>query len=616
MSDRELKSFVLDYLRHVGSLVEQARPDVYELLLPDPVAEQLGSPAYLEVAFGEANGAEAAVRLGYNHPLVEEMVTAARARPAATCFYINDLRLTKSGLAQLAQQGWALPNSRVVELPRTTIARCRSYYVGFNFKAALVSDDKQEQLVSVLMDAQAGHAAANATVIKQAASSLKPDAVLTSLAEAPLRWQAADGTALPGAIHQTTLQALLLRAKTAVLDELSEPLGQLQRRTERFRRLDEARLEEYYDDIEKDLKQRLATATAERHPGLLEKLATVAGERAAKLADVAERYQVRLDLTLVNALVIVQPKLVLALGVENRTTKTAVYAVYDPLLHRLEPLVCAVCGLASERTFLCFNGHLAHEDCLAPACIDCKRLFCRHCEGEVGRCAVCHEPLCRHSRNDCAQCGRGTCRIHVELCHADNGRPVTLPSQKAASKEPEAETAVMPAPATKAALVKKPAAAKSPPGKPAIKKAPAKASPPKSTAGKAFPKPQRLVVIFGHSSIVAYMLAAREREIARRTWHLDPEQGVLLACQCEKGYACPANNKVMRPPEPQEMEKVLLAEINNFRLEYGLPPKKIHYNRAVGNEAVPVPRLVLYGHWKDKVLVDGAQAAFDTIYRK
>jgi hypothetical protein len=616
MSDRELETFVIDYLRHRGSLVEPVHPDVYELLLPDEVAEELGAPAYQKVAFADSNGVENAVRLGYNHPLVEEIVTAARAEPAATRFYVNNLRLTKSGLAELAQQSWALPNSRVVELPRATIARCRSHYVRFNFKAALVSDDKQERLVSLLMDAHAGHTAAAATAIEQAANSLNSDVVLATLPDAPMRWQGPGGAALPGPLHQETLQELLRRAKTAVLHELSAPLDQLQRRTRRFRRLDEARLEEYYDDIEKDLKQRLATASPERRPGLQEKLAGVAGERAAKLADVAERYQVRLDLTLLNAMVIVQAKLVLPVSIENRTTKTAVYAVYDPLLHCLEPLVCAVCGLAGERTFLCFNGHVAHEDCLAPACIDCKRLFCRHCREEVGECDVCHEPLCRHSRIHCSKCGRGTCRAHVEMCHANEGQPAALTAVKTPPKEPEPEARLAPAP-KQAPAGKKAAAQRAAAKKPAATKAGATKAAPKSPVRKkpalpkGIPKPQRLEVAFDHSNVVAYLLASRGREIARRAWHLDPEEGILVACQCEKGYACRANHMILRPLPPEDSEKMLLAEINKFRQEYGLPPKKVHYNRIAGEELVAVPRFILYGHWKDSNLIKQAQAAFD-----
>jgi hypothetical protein len=36
------------------------------------------------------------------------------------------------------------------------MARVRSIYVRFNFKAAILSDEKQERLVSVLMDAYTG----------------------------------------------------------------------------------------------------------------------------------------------------------------------------------------------------------------------------------------------------------------------------------------------------------------------------------------------------------------------------------------------------------------------------------------------------------------------------
>ena len=280
----------------------------------------------------------------------------------------------------------------------------RCTYIRFNFKAAIISDEKQEQLVSVLIDAHTGCAAAEPSQIEAVAINTQPDQLLDTLADAPMRWRAKDQSS-SNPLDQATLTALLGRAETAVLNQLAPSTNSLQKRLQRFRILDEARLNEYYDEIERDLKRRLTTASFDRRASLEDKLETVSAERSSKLTDVAERYQMRVNLTLLNLAIIQQPKLIMPVGIENRTSKTTRYAVWDPLLHRLEPLLDSVSGQPSQRTYLCYNGHLTHQTNLAPACIDCKRIFCQKCAHEIGECDVCHQSLCRHSRIDCTVCG-------------------------------------------------------------------------------------------------------------------------------------------------------------------------------------------------------------------
>lgn len=602
-----LQTFVLSYLQELGSLVERTAPGIHEVVLPDAVAHQWRVPAYQQLAFDEAVNGQV-THLDYTHPFVETMIAAARAQAASTMAYITGLRLDKPGLAEVVRSSWNLPNSRVVERRDAVVARVRSTYIRFNFKAALVSDEKHEQLVSILMDANAGYAAPAPEPIMQAVNAVQPDVLVKSLANAPMRWTAPDGTACTDPLAAQTLQELLHRTQAAVLRELADPLQTLQRRSQRFLELDEARLQDYYDDMAHDLQQRLASAQAERRDNLEEKLRAVEAERTAKLADVAERYRVRLDLTLLNLMVIVQPKLALPVSLETRTTKLATYAVWDPLLHRVEPLACTVCGLPSDRTFLCHHGHLAHDDCLAPACVDCKRVFCRRCADAVGYCAVCQQPLCRYSRLACEQCGRGTCQAHTGLCHANAGQPVDLGTQ---TLPPAAPEPTPPPPPAAAVPTPKPAPHKplryTPRPSPS-RLLPARRLPPGT------PAPQRLEVVLRQQpdAVVAYVLASRERQVAMRVWELQSD-GIAVFCRCELGPACAENNVLLRPVDATGIERQLLDALNALRQEYGIPPKKVHFNRLVADRHVPLRGLALHGGWKDEVVLRRARAGFDRL---
>jgi len=295
----------------------------------------------------------------------------------------------------------------------------------------------------------------------------------------------------------------------------------------------------------------------------------------------------------------------LPVSVETRTTKVRTYAVWDPLLHRLEPLVCTVCGEPSERTFLCHHGHFAHQTCLAPSCIDCKRAFCLQCADAMGSCAVCQQPLCRYSRLACRHCGRGTCQAHAGLCHANAGQPASL---QAPSPVPELPAPAPSAPPPVPKSAPKSASKKPPRPAPRQQAVRPRASPPVPLG---IPKPQRLEVVIEHdlAAVAAYVLASRERQVAVRAWELRSE-GIAVFCQCEKGRACPENHLVLRPANAAGIEKQVLAALDAFRQEYGIPSKKVSFSQRVAGHVVPQRRFTLQGEWKDDTVLDQAREGF------
>ncbi|UCC62693.1 MAG: DEAD/DEAH box helicase, partial [Anaerolineae bacterium] len=267
-------------------------------------------------------------------------------------------------------------------------------YVVFNFKLALITDEKREQLVPVMMDLQAGHAVADRAQI-EALMLLEDESAFGRLPSASLRWmvpQPSTSNPLTGPV----LSALLERATRAALAEVAIPLERLQRRATRHLELARARLTEYYDGLSDDLRRRIARASDdERRSTLADQLEALQVEREAKLADVEAKHHLRVEATLVNLMVITQPKMLLPVQIGDRHTKIERTVVWDPLLHQLESLACDVCGQPGERLFLCAGSHLVHEECLlAQQCVDCKRLYCHLCAEQMSQCAVCERPVC------------------------------------------------------------------------------------------------------------------------------------------------------------------------------------------------------------------------------
>jgi hypothetical protein len=615
----ELADFVLQAFRQAGGIVEPPAYGIYEALLPEEIARRWHTSAYQRLAFAdeapaEVDDAEDVTVVGYGHPLTETLTDELRAEPACAQVYVNDLRLDKRGLPALARQALAFPNARLSEVPRQGQMAMLCHYVRFNFKAALITDEKRERLVSVVMDAQAGFAVPELAHIERLAQ-LAEETTLGHLAPAPVRW-------LPGpghkALDRPVLEGLLERATCAALDEMAGPLERLRLRAARYLELDQARLTEYYDDIARDLQRRIGRAGDDgRRASLEDKLAAAQNEREAKLADVEAKYRLRVELELVNLQVIVQPKILHPMQIENRTAKVERAVVWDPLLHRIEPLACDVCGQAATRLTLCSGGHLAHEDCLLhEQCVDCKRVYCRLCADQMGRCVVCDRPVCVHSLNRCGTCGRATCREHVGLCHAADGEPAR-PSPAPSPPQEEAQPSPKPAPpssAERVELVKaeegKEEKAKATPAAPPVspqrgkktRKADARAT--RRTGRRAvkppiMPTPYKIEVYVDPQSPVVdgLVLTKGKKQFAVRSWELTDE-GIVVTCRCEKWYRCPVDGTVLEPADASGIEAQIEAQIEELRQEYGISAKRVFRYAIVRGASRQVPRVVLRGEWR------------------
>jgi hypothetical protein len=601
----ELADFVLTFCSLAGGIVEPPAYGVYELLWPEPVAARLGVTTYQRLAFEEEEGENSdggITHLSYGHPLVEEIAEATLATPSNALLHVNAVRLEKPGLADLARQSIILANARLTTGPRQVEARALHHYMRFSFKAALITDEKQERLVSVLMDAQNGYAVPELADLEHH-TILEAENAFKNLSVAPPRWLSSE----PHPLSRSVFEGLLERATHAAQDALADPIAHLTRRTTRFLELDRARLEQYYDDIERDLRRRRDRASDEqRRTPLQDKLEAAQAERQAKLADVEAKYRLRVELELLNLLVVTVPKLTLQVEIKHRTAGVTRSVVWNPLLHRIEPLPCDVCGQPAVRLTLCNGDHLVHTDgdCLLAAerqCIDCKRLFCRLCADEMDACVVCGRPVCRYSLNHCDECGRGVCREHVGLCHAADGAPITLEPQVASTPAVPVESLSPPESKPKEPEPQKPrpSSAQRQTAERATRMRQQRAAQRRSLVAKG-PTAAKIEVYVdpGAPVVEAYVMSSGSKEIAVRTWERI-DKGIAVWCQCEKGWMCPVNRMLLEPALADEIDRQLWGEITSLRQEYHVSARKVSVYTIVRGVPRLTPRLVLRGRWKE-----------------
>ena len=373
--DKSLEELVLGYCRQVGGLVEPPAYTLYEVLLPDDISARWGIEPHQRFAFDAAHHQEGSVYLYYGHPLVETIVNELRWQSANGQFYVNNIRPEKPGLYAVIEKAISLPNAKLFADPRAAEQVHLHQTVRFNFKVSLIADEKRELILPVWMDLQKGYPFNGADIerlallVNENQFEHTPIAAPSWINEPPISPQ--------------TLSALLERARDSAADGLGETLAHLKKRLTRFLELDRDRLDGYYTDLLKDARRRLQKADDDRRPVMEAKIAAISTEHEAKLADAEQKYHLHIQLELLNLALVTQPKLDLTIEIRKRTTSVRRTATWDPLLHVVEPLACDVCGRAGDALWLCENGHLAHAECLAPQCIDCKRTYCQKCDHEI-----------------------------------------------------------------------------------------------------------------------------------------------------------------------------------------------------------------------------------------
>ena len=200
-------------------------------------------------------------------------------QPASAAVYVNQVRLEKRGLVELARKIFGFPNARLDFVPQTQERSELHHYLQFNFKVTILSEEKQEDLASVVMDVQAGYAVTDPAQLR-ALSVYDTETTFDGCPLAQPRWIGAGD-----ALAVETLAALLPRAATAARASLAERLTSLAARMEHHLLLDLARIEVYYTELELDLHKRQArveSGDTARRQEFADKLAMLERERRTK----------------------------------------------------------------------------------------------------------------------------------------------------------------------------------------------------------------------------------------------------------------------------------------------------------------------------------------------
>jgi hypothetical protein len=328
-SPSPLEAFLRDYAEVSGGLWDEVEPQVYDLLLPPSAAPVAGEPEVVRIAFDpealpEHPGAQLA---SYGTPLVDRLLADALERGRRSRLAVVGLNLGPPNLEGRAARALTLADGLALRVER---ARPMHFpQAVFWFEASFISDQKEHDLLTTALDLHYGRQARHLERLLNPGHLV--DEPWGSLPEAP-HVGLAGGYALARARVVRTLAAMSnTRAR-----EHSE---RLDRQVKRMGR--------YYADLRAEIVEQ--AGRAEHRGGDLAKFnarrEALEREELLRVAELRRKSTLRVQLRLLNLLVIDQPKLLLTARVEvpNRPAGR-LSLVWDPLTDALEPATCPGCG--------------------------------------------------------------------------------------------------------------------------------------------------------------------------------------------------------------------------------------------------------------------------------
>jgi hypothetical protein len=347
-SHSPLEEFLRGYAEVSGGLWDEIEPQVYDLMLPGRAAA--AEPEIVRLAFDpeaipEHPGAQLA---SYGTPLIDRLLSDAVNRGRHIALYMVGLNVAPQGLEDRLHRAVTLPagfelkleQSRALHFPQAV----------FWFEATFVSDQKEQDLLTVAIDVHYGRQVRHLDrLLDRTHLAEKP---WSPLAEAP---QPGLRTAYPIARDR------VVRTVSALANTFHRELRErLDRQLERISR--------YYGDLRAEAEEQAQKArNREGDPAkFIARLESLTREEVSQGAELRRKSQLKVNLRLLNLLVIHQPKLLLHTVVGSAGSVVGgLDWVWDPLVEAIEAAVCPECRHPTFEFSVTRQGRLVCPACAA-----------------------------------------------------------------------------------------------------------------------------------------------------------------------------------------------------------------------------------------------------------
>jgi hypothetical protein len=358
-----LRDFVGHLMEKEGALVEKIEPSGLEFVTPEPLAERLGLPAEGRLGFGPEFPPRA-LQVHFDSDWMERFGQVLGQRGRVLRRVLDLTTAPPSEPERLLEHTLVLQNA-VYRLLNLVPAWTRYLILTFHYSA--VSDEKREGILQLGVNLSNGSPLDSITGPLLQAVAARPFGSNSPLPEAalPPLWESRR-------LHQLIQVALPQRIR----HELSPFLNSMQRRLER----DMARLYEYYNDLHRESLTRLRKQVTDSSQS--SRLETISREYQAKVADLRQKFALRIEVGWVQTLELILPVHRFELILKRRKGERRFHLDWNPLVRKLEQPPC-------EYSFTWESGRLICDDALHlvsiaahAECPQCGKPYCRACHAE------------------------------------------------------------------------------------------------------------------------------------------------------------------------------------------------------------------------------------------
>lgn len=371
-SATRFRDFAATALETRGALVERIEPQGLEALLPERLQESLASGELLRLSFGTDSPA-GAVRASLESDWLERFGSLLAERGRTLRLALSAPPGAPSDPQRLLSRSITLANA---VYRSTGVTHAWTRYLILVFRYSAVSDEKREGVIKLGVNLR-NWSSIDGFVDELLGYALDPDSLAT-LVPAPRD--------LPPDPPPARLDAHLRGALPTLIEQhMSLFLQGLQRRLDR----DLGRVFDYYNGLRSESIKKLQKAKVDAARERL-RLEAVTREYHAQIADLRQKYELRVTVELSQALDLAMPVEQLDLVINRRKGERRLSLAWNPLVRRLEPLPCEWGDASAPVRIVCDDAlHLISPAGGAP-CQECGKEYCRACHPrQCPRCRLC-----------------------------------------------------------------------------------------------------------------------------------------------------------------------------------------------------------------------------------
>jgi hypothetical protein len=356
-----LKSFVAQLLELEGAEVATVEPDGLEYLAPLPLQQTLKTGEFGRLGFG-VELPDGAQRVSFESDWIERLGHVLGDRGRVSRSILRPPITPISNPERVLDHALTLQNA-VYRLTGVSPAWTRYLILTFHYSA--FSDEKRDGIVPLVLNLSNGSTPDEfaGPLVAAANADRDPSDSLRANVDLPPLW---DSARLGNAVRR----ALPPRVRQSV----AAFLAGLQRRLERGL----GRVFEYHNDLREESLRRLQEQTSDIGRERL-RVEAITREYQAKVADLQQKYAVRIALEWIQTQELIIPVQRFGLLVKRRKGERRLHLDWNPIAKRIEPPPCEFTFAADSLRVVCDEALHLVSPAAHKACAQCGKEYCRAC---------------------------------------------------------------------------------------------------------------------------------------------------------------------------------------------------------------------------------------------